>query len=373
MPAFVKALNNVDFPTFGKPTIPHFKLMAAFQGQAGPRMRWLAAVAAAWLVLACAAHAAAPPHPTIALSDTVMQVDAQEIATVWVDPRGSATIDQITQGGGGAAFQPGHADQIVSLGESGQLWMHWRVSRARNAENGWVLNFPMPALEMVTVYQQNDKGQWVGQSAGDTIAVATWPEPGRYPRFRLELPAGHARAVYARIRHLTPANFPKHQHTEATNNEHIQLEYLGLGLSFGAMLLLIIACLAQALVYRDSVYAWYAGYAFVTTMGMASYTGAAAHLLWPGCGALGDAPQGMLALLAGASAILFVRNLIGISGRHHFIDKLVLGMGIAGVALACLFPIFPKAIGLAVVGVYIAGATIINLWIAFDAWRRSAQ
>jgi diguanylate cyclase (GGDEF)-like protein len=309
----------------------------------------------------------------MALSDSVMQVDAQEFGAVWLDARGTATIDQVAQAPGGAVFQPGRPEQIWSLGDTGQLWMHWRLSRSRGAENGWVITFPMPALDRVTVYQQNEKGLWVGQAAGDTMAVSSWAEPGRYPHFRLELPPGQPRDVYARIRHLTPANFPVSILTEAAFDDRIQLEYLGLGLSFGALVLLILACLAQALVYRDSVYAWYAGYALVTTLGVCAYTGVAAHMLWPAFGALGDAPQAMLALLAGAAAILFVRNLIGIAGRHHLIDKIVLGVGFAGIVLACVFPAFPKAIGLAIVGVYVVGAVLINMWIAFDAWRRSDQ
>ena len=48
----------------------------------------------------------------------------------------------------------------------------------------------MPVLDSVTVYQQDAKGQWLGQTAGDTLAVAAWPEPGRYPHFRLDLPPG---------------------------------------------------------------------------------------------------------------------------------------------------------------------------------------
>jgi diguanylate cyclase (GGDEF)-like protein len=99
----------------------------------------------------------------------------------------------------------------------------------------------------------------------------------------------------------------------------------------------------------------------------------AAHLLWPGFGALADSPQAMLALLAGAAAILFVRNLIGIAGRHHLIDKLVLGTGIAGIVLALVYPLFPKALGLQIVGAYVTSATLINMWIAFDAWRRADQ
>ena len=313
---------------------------------------------------------AAAARTSAVLGDMAMQMDAHDIAEAWFDPRGTATLEQLLQGSAGASFQPARTDQIWSLGEDGHLWLRWRLARPRNVENGWVMIFPMPALDSVTLFQQNERGQWTAQSAGDTLAVASWNEPGRYPHFRLELPPGQTRDVYARIKHLTPANFPVQLLSEAAYEERVQVEYLGLGLTFGALLLLIIACIAQALVYRDSVYGWYAGYALVTTLGVASYTGAAAHLLWPRFGALGDAPQAMLALLAGAAAILFVRNLIGISGRHHLIDRFVFGIGIAGIVLAVAFPIMQKSAGLALVGGYVVAATVINLWIAFDAWRR---
>ena len=33
----------------------------------------------------------------------------------------------------------------------------------------------------VTLYTPDSTGQWVGQSAGDTLPVADWPVPHRYP------------------------------------------------------------------------------------------------------------------------------------------------------------------------------------------------
>jgi len=329
---------------------------------------------AAFLALGCLVPAWAAPaaRPAVALVESATPIDAVEIAGEWFDPRGTATLDQILKGTAGA-FQPADPDHIWSLGEEGQLWLRWKLTRTRAADGGWILVFPMPALDSVTVFQQNERGEWLALAAGDTMAVASWNEPGRYPHFRLELPQGHPREIYARIRHLTPANFPVQLVSETAYEDRIQIEYLGLGLTFGALLLLITACVAQALVYRDGVYAWYAGYALLTTLGVASYTGAAAHLLWPRFGALGDAPQAMLALLAGAAAILFVRNLIGIAGRHHLIDRGVFALGLAGIALSIAFPFLPKGPGLAIVGAYVSAATLINLWIAFDAWRRGDQ
>lgn len=92
--------------------------------------------------------------------------------------------------------------------------------------------------------------------------------------------------------------------------------------------------MAQSLVYRAGVYAWYALYALVTALAMSAYTGVAAHLLWPDFSVLGDAHQGFLALLAAASALLFVRNLTGISARHQLTDRVVYWAGLGGIALA---------------------------------------
>jgi diguanylate cyclase (GGDEF)-like protein len=321
-----------------------------------------------WLATAALAQPAGA-HAAVMLDDRQQLLEARGLGRVWLDAQGTASLEHVLKAGPALLHAP-RPDQIHSLGEHGALWLHFRVVRAPDQRHGWLLVFPMPVLDSVTVYQQDARGHWSGQSAGDTLAVATWAEPGRYPHFRIDLPRGQARDIYVRIRHLTPADFPIQLLTESAFEQRVQLEYLGLGLTFGALMLLIAACLAQSLVYRDGVYAWYALYALVTAIGVTSYTGVAAHLLWPGFGALGDSPQGCLALLAGAAALLFVRNLIGISARHRIADQLVFWAGLSGIVLAALFPLLPKAPGLALVAVYVAGATLANVWIAFAAWRR---
>jgi len=320
----------------------------------------------------CLAAVAPTPasRPAVMLDDVVQVRDAHELGLAWVDPEGTASLEQVVKGAP-ALFQQAPGDLIYSLGEHGALWVHYRLARGRDARHGWLIVFPMPALDAVTVYQQDAKGQWRSQTAGDTMAVAAWPEPGRYPHFRLDLPPGQPRDVYVRIAHLTSANFPIQLMGDSAYDQRVQVEYLGLGLAFGALMLLIAACMAQSLAYRDGVYAWYALYALVTAVGVTSYTGVAAHLLWPGFGALGDSPQGCLALLAAAAALLFVRNLIGISARHPIFDRVVFGAGLAGIVLAAIFPMLPKSAGLTMVAVYVGGATFANMWIAFAAWRRA--
>jgi diguanylate cyclase (GGDEF)-like protein len=202
------------------------------------------------------------------------------------------------------------------------------------------------------------------------LAVDSWPEAGRHPFFRLDLPPGQARDVYVRIRHTTAADFPIQFNTVSRHNQRIQLEYVGLGLTFGALLVLIVSCLSQSWVYRDGVYAWYSAYATTTALAVASYTGVAAHLLWPGFGALGDAPQASLAYLTSGAALLFVRNVIGIPARHLIADRLVQLLGLLGFALAAAHPLFTKMPGLALLTAYMVVATLLNLSVSLSAWRR---
>jgi two-component system, sensor histidine kinase LadS len=209
----------------------------------------------AFLLLVAGAAASAKeeyPRATLQLADRQDAINAQEMGGAWVDVAGTATLEQVMQGAI-ARFRPAQPDLIYTLGEKSALWLHYRVSRPAAARGGWQLVFPMPSLDAVTVYQRDGTGQWVGQSAGDAIAVAQWPEPGRYPHFRLEVPRGEERDVYVRIRHQTSADFPVRFMANNTFMQHIQIEYLGLGLTFGALLLLIAVCLAQSLVYRDRV------------------------------------------------------------------------------------------------------------------------
>jgi len=338
------------------------------------RAGWAAWRAAAVLLLAagaCFAAAAAQGSsfaPTALPGDAQATIDAQELGVAWVDPGGTASLEQVLRSG--AQFQPANPDLIYALGDRGVLWLHYRLLRGPHEHHRWLMAFPMPALDSVTVYQQDAKGQWLGQSAGDMTAVSTWPEPGRYPHFRLDLPSGQVADIYVRIRHLTSANFPVQLLTESAYDQRIQLEYLALGLTFGALLLLIATCLAQSIVYRDRVYAWYALYALVTALAVAAYTGAAAHLLWPGFDAIGDSPQGCLAMLGSAAALLFVRNLTGISARYPLVDRMAYAGGLAGIALAALFAVVDKPLGLIMLACYVVATSLTNVWIAAAAWRR---
>jgi len=158
--------------------------------------------------------------------------------------------------------------------------------------------------------------------------------------------------------------------TTAAHTQRVQVEYLTLGAAFGALLLLIAGSLAKGWAYRDPVFGWYALYAALTTLAVATYTGTSAQLLWPTFGALQDAPMPMLACAAMAVAMLFVRNLVALRRRFPRLNQAMLWLGVAGFALALLPPLVPKSLSAPVVGAYLSLGTVMALGVSAAAWRR---
>jgi diguanylate cyclase (GGDEF)-like protein len=188
--------------------------------------------------------------------------------------------------------------------------------------------------------------------------------------FRLDLRDGEVRELYLRIRHERGADFPVRLETEGRHDQQLQLEYAGLGGTFGAMLLLIAACLAWSWAFHDRAFAWYAVYVLLASLSVASFTGAAAHLLWPGFDALRDAPTSMLSCGSVAAALLFVRSTLGLRRRMPLQDSIVLALAATGAVLTVLPAFAAKAVYLPLVGGYITLASASVMMLAGAAWWR---
>jgi diguanylate cyclase (GGDEF)-like protein len=342
-------------------------------------MRWPAAglcAGALALLLTCLSMAAgaatAPgglPLPALQLRDTDKELDAADMVRTWVDLQRNATIEQVAALAAGDAFTRPEGGRVQQPRDEGPVWLHLRLRRGAEGRQEWLLTVPSTVVDLVTVYQRDGAG-WRAASAGDTLPVDRWPERGRYPVFRLDLPADETRDVFVRIRHATPATFPILLTGAPQHREQVQLDYMGLGAAFGAMLLLIVGCISRGWVYRDQEFAWYALYAGLTTVAVASYTGVAPHLLWPGFGLLDDSMTSMLGTAAAGAALLFVRNTLGLRRRLPLQARLSLWLGSACVLVALVPAIAPKALYVPLVGGYITLATLMSVAVAGAAWWR---
>jgi len=307
-----------------------------------------------------------PVAPTVALSQSPLDVSAA--AASWVQAGNSASVEQVARAGGQFAVLPGRP--TFHLGEGKTLWMRVNLQRPASAPGDWVLEVPMPVLDSVTVYQRDASGQWKGQRAGDTIDVASWPEPGRYPFFRVALSAGESRDLVLKVQHSTSLSLPVRLVPLAGHDARMQMEYLGLGLVFGAILLLIGLCGVRGWMLRDSGYLWYSLYAALSLLAVAAYTGLGGQLLWPGTGHWVDGSPGVLALLSASAALLIVRSLSGVIMRNRWLGRVLLGFGLAGPALAAIYLAIDRPSAVAILGLYLMVVAALSLAAATLAWRR---
>ncbi|HSH92393.1 MAG TPA: 7TM diverse intracellular signaling domain-containing protein [Ramlibacter sp.] len=333
-------------------------------------LRWVSVLVivlcAPW---AGAQQAGAPANgraPPISVSAAGADLSAQ--AAAWIEQGDGATIQQVAKGLGEFRIPSGRVVHRLEKGRT--LWIHLNVRAEPRAPADWVLKFPMSVLDSVTVFQSDSSGAWKGQTAGDTVHMGLWPEPGRYPFFRVALPQGETRELYLRVQHSTPVSLPIRMVTVATHDLRTQTEYLGLGAVFGAMALLIGMCALRGWILRDSGYGWYTLYALVSLLAVTAYTGVAAQLIWTDAVQWIDASPGVLAMLAASSALLIVRSLSGIVTRHRWLSRMMLGAAIIGPVLASVYLAVPRPPGVAMLGLFLVTVAVLSLTAATLVMRR---
>ena len=309
-------------------------------------------------------------QPITTLNDQTPSLQLNAASLMWIDTAGQSSIDQLTDSKAALLFVPSRADTIYDLGKQAVLWQRYRFKRAPDSRPNWVLAFPQPLLDKVTVYQSNSAGGWSSQSAGDTVPVASWPEPGRYAQFQLQLPDAGVRDVYVRIQNVTRLTLPVRVSMRSVQSQILQEEYLVAGVVFGALLLLIVACVVQSWVYRDRAYGWYAFYSFILMLFLASWTGVAGHLLWNSANHWNDTAPGVLGILSGATALLVIHHLCGVGSHYRWYESLTYAIGAGGMPVALAYSLVERSIGVPMVALYVTAVVITAMTRCWITWRR---
>lgn len=329
--------------------------MLAAPAGPGARLQWwrwlrlaIGAVLAAWSVLAAATHGLT--------------------ALEHVDTTGLATVDEVAAGR--VPLRPAGGPWVTyTLGPGGVLWLRHIVPPEARTGDPWRIEVPMPQLDDVTFHQRDATGAWVRQWAGDTIAVSTWSEPGRYASFRL-VPGAADNAVYLQIRNARPFSIPVRFVSEADHDQQLGRDYMLIGLLMGVLLLLAVACASLGAAYRDRAYAWYALQVVVMSLSVATYSGIAGHLIWPASGRWADAANGSLALLSAALILIVVREVSGVAAHHPRLAASTAGAGVAGLVLAVAHGVMDRSLSVALTTVYFVLGIVLNVLMARMAGRR---
>ncbi len=285
----------------------------------------------------------------------------------WFGPQPRGGISSATDGGLPFAHL---AEQILPFREGRSLWLKLRVQQVAGSRDEWLLEVPVPVIDHVSLYQQDASGRWFARSAGDLVPMSDWPQPGRYPFFRLQLREKGPTDLFVEVRHSTSIAVPVRLVTEAAHQQRTQLEYLGLGLVIGALALLALGAALRAVLHRDAAYGWYALYAIVATLGLAGFTGVAGHLAWGDAGEWVDRAPGFLAILGAALVMVIVGRLSRVLARIRWLGGALRMLAWSGPALALLYLLPDKRSGVMILGWYLIAVAITSLCAATVTLRR---
>lgn len=328
-------------------------------------MAWL--VAWALCCLLAPAWGAQPRPPVVYLDPATGSVDPPPLWG-WIGPAGAGGREALAAGR--VPVEPLQAGAAQRLAPGKVMWAWLRLRPVGGQRDTWQLEVPVPLLDEVTVYQRNAAGQWLAQTAGDSVPTRTWPQPGRYPMFQLQLQEGAVNDVFLQFRHDTPIAIPVRLVTGAHHDERTQLEYLGLGLVWGALALLVIATLWRAWALRDAAYGWFALYGLLAALAVAAFSGVGGYLLWAEAGAWVDAAPGCLAFLASGVVMLIVARLSGAVVRKPWLGYTLQSVGAGGFVLAFAYLFVERIVGMAFIGGYLMVVASLALYAAALTWRR---
>lgn len=297
----------------------------------------------------------------------------QEIlaAHAWLGPSAAASLEDARSGR--IAFTPIGLRNAIPFRPGHVLWLRLRIQASADEAQTWRLELPAPVIDAVSLHQRDAAGRWTVQRAGDTVPMKAWGHPARHPSFGLALRAGAPSEVLLEIRHSTRLAVPLRLVSGTAHEQRAQLEYLGLGLAFGVLGLLVAIALVAATVLRDPAYACYAAFALLAMLALGAYTGVASHLVWGNLPAWSDAAPGVLTLLAGAAALQMGRYLSpGLARTPWLAAALDGGVG-AGLILAGPYAFLARREGMILLGLHVLWVVALSLYVSVRTWQRGER
>ncbi|NJS36166.1 MAG: diguanylate cyclase [Brachymonas sp.] len=290
-------------------------------------------------------------------------------ASYWHEKPGQVSIGQASDPQFASRYLPLGGELMFDMKPQDRVWIRLDVERSAATMEHLYLWIPLPLIDSVTLYQRDEKGVWQSRSAGDRVPVASWPEPGRYPRFHLELSEGK-NTLYLQVQGSTPVSLPMHLGSEAHAHAQDREGFLGLGLIIGVLLTLVLTCFVTAYAYQDRLYLLYGLYMMVMILAVGAYTGLAAYVIWDQSPRWADVAQGALAIVSAGGALYFIESLLGGRSFARTLSVLLLGLAAASVPLAVVYCFVSRSAGVVILAVYMLTVSIIGLSLAARAWKQ---
>lgn len=222
---------------------------------------------------------------------------------------------------------------FVSLDEAKTLWIRLALQRTADAPDVWTLHIPKPYLDQVTLFTPTAEGPWNRQVAGDTLEVSRWTQPGLYPDFTLRPTVDEPLVVYLQIRNFKSISTPIRLASEEQRRSQRDMEFTGIGIALGALLILVGVCALHYLQTRDKADAWYTAYNALMVVVVAAATGLMGRWFWYASPLWGNVSYSVLPIVGMGATLLFVRHVCALHVAFPKLDRFMRSMALLAVPL----------------------------------------
>jgi GGDEF domain-containing protein len=309
------------------------------------------------------AGACAFAAPVLALDAAQQPLSLGDTGQAWIDPEGQ-TAPEVVAASGSIEWKPTRDGAVYRLHSGNALWIHFTVDGP--GSDRWYLQVPYPALDKITIFSLDGNGAW-GEAAGDTIPVADWPVPHRFPL--LPLTRG-SQEYLVRIENSHTFSAPLEFVTAGHLLRESQQASIVLGVYFGLAGLAVVLASLSAVYLRDRSYALYAVSVSLMALTQASLTGVAGLNLWPHWAWWNDYSALALPVLGVGSLQWFFSEVVSMPERARRVHYGLLTVGLLSLVVAAGIAFVDRSLRIRLMIPYIAIAGTLGLVAVMWAARR---
>ena len=289
------------------------------------------------LALALAVQTGAARAGGIRLGPDSTRVELAGAMEVLRDESRALTLEQV-RGEAASRFAalPGN---LAAGYDRAAFWL--RVTVDNPATRDWFLEVEMPYLDHVELYTPDASGGYRAVRTGDRTSFSTRPVPYRTFVFRLRLPAAGPQVVYLRVQTTSTVAVTARLWAPEAFYQVASAESLAFGLANGAILIIILFTLVQALLTRDGIYSSFLFYIVAAELSFFALSGYASQYLFPDLPRIADGLVGFSACVSIGASLLFVARILDLARHYPRVNRAYVAVGL--LTILSSLSVFPDA------------------------------
>jgi len=228
------------------------------------------------------AAASTAGQPLLVLTDDQQEYLLGAYVDYLEDPQGSLRLDQVRSAEYEAKFTRGTQD-ILNFGMTDSVyWLRLRVRNDASAATKWRLELNRPSMNTVVLYlPTQDNSQYSEKKTGYIYPFSTRDVQEESFVFRLPLPPHTEQVIYLQVRDQV-MELPLRIWDAEAMEQYDQDSRLLIGLSFGALVIMLVYNLVLTVMVKDRSFVLYSFFQVSVLLFLANVQSYAQHYLWPG-------------------------------------------------------------------------------------------